>query len=166
MGLFSPYKKHAKKFEYKPRFYDPEQEEFNERRAERGGDLPEGEEARPGDRIRMRREARLRRKSEDESRSRRSKSTKLVILLAVIAFAIWGLNTCSKKLESVQPQDTQYSESKPLTESEQLDVVDRVVYDREQPLEITDNDGNPLSQEQIEKMFGDKLKELEAKEKE
>ena len=38
---FSPFKKHANKFNYTPRYYDPDLEAFRERRAEKGEQAPE-----------------------------------------------------------------------------------------------------------------------------
>ena len=57
---FTPFKKHANKFNYVPRYYDPEKEAREQRRAELHGersDQPEGE-YRPGQYIRTQREAR------------------------------------------------------------------------------------------------------------
>jgi len=38
MSGFTPFKKHANKFNYLPRYYDPEKEERDRRRAERRGE--------------------------------------------------------------------------------------------------------------------------------
>lgn len=58
--LFSPYKRHANKFNYIPRYYDPVKEAREQRRAELCGERAEdGEhEYRPGQYIRTQREAR------------------------------------------------------------------------------------------------------------
>lgn len=66
---FSPVKKHANKFNYVPRYYDPEKEAREERRAELHGERAEdaGREYRPGQYIRTQREARAaRRVNRDE----------------------------------------------------------------------------------------------------
>ena len=51
---FTPFKKHANKFNYIPRYYDPEKEAREQRRAELRGERAEdaGGEYRPGQYIR------------------------------------------------------------------------------------------------------------------
>lgn len=161
MGLFTPFKKHARKFNYTPRYYDPAAEEFEERRIERGGDISQGDrELQPGDRIRMRRDARRRRQYEEDMQSRKSKFTKLLILLAVVGGAVWALTSVAD-LFGPKSEDKLYRESKPLDAAEEIQVVDGVVFDKNQPLEILDNDGNPLSQEEVDKLFEEKWEQLE-----
>lgn len=66
MLSFSPFKKHANKFNYTPRYYDPEKEAREQRRAElygRRSDDPQ-QEYRPGQYIRTQREARGKRRLE------------------------------------------------------------------------------------------------------
>lgn len=66
---FSPFKKRANKFNYVPRYYDPEKEAREHRRAELYGERTEdaGGEYRPGQYIRTQREARAaRRVNRDE----------------------------------------------------------------------------------------------------
>ena len=60
MGLFTPVKKHANKFRYIPRYYDPEKERREQRRRELHGTSSEldGQEYQPGQYIRTQREAR------------------------------------------------------------------------------------------------------------
>ena len=59
MSFFSPYKRHANKFNYTPRYYDPAREERERRRAELRGDrLDDNEEYTPGKYIRTRQAAR------------------------------------------------------------------------------------------------------------
>ena len=49
MSFFSPYKRHANKFNYTPRYYDPAREEREHRRAElRGERLDDNQEYTPG----------------------------------------------------------------------------------------------------------------------
>ena len=57
---FTPFKKHANKFNYIPRYYDPEKEAREQRRAELRGERAEdaGGEYRPGQYIRTQRDAR------------------------------------------------------------------------------------------------------------
>ena len=62
---FTPFKKHANKFNYIPRYYDPEKEAREQRRAELHGYRSDAEagEYRPGQYIRTQREARAKRRS-------------------------------------------------------------------------------------------------------
>lgn len=65
MGIFTPYKRHANKFNYKPRYYDPDKEERERRRQELSGErLDDNEEYTPGKYIQAKREARILRNSE------------------------------------------------------------------------------------------------------
>ena len=69
---FTPFKKHANKFNYIPRYYDPEKEAREQRRAELRGERAEeaGREYRPGQYIRTQREARAARRSREEATGR------------------------------------------------------------------------------------------------
>ncbi|MCM1150652.1 MAG: hypothetical protein NC209_00805 [Alistipes sp.] len=69
---FTPFKKHANKFNYIPRYYDPEKEAREERRAELRGERAEdaGREYRPGQYIRTQREARAARRTREEATGR------------------------------------------------------------------------------------------------
>ena len=65
MGLFTPVKKHANKFRYIPRYYDPEKERREQRRKELCGVSSDDDgEYTPGKYIRTQREAR--KAAEDE----------------------------------------------------------------------------------------------------
>lgn len=68
----TPFKKHANKFNYIPRYYDPEKEAREQRRAELRGERAEdaGREYRPGQYIRTQREARAARRTREEERGR------------------------------------------------------------------------------------------------
>ena len=71
---FSPFKKHANKFNYIPRYYDPEEERRAQRRAELLGESPEHakHEYVPGQYVRTARTARAaRREAERSTRSKR-----------------------------------------------------------------------------------------------
>lgn len=61
---FSPFKRHANKFNYVPRYYDPEKEAREQRRAELHGERSEdaGREYRPGQYIRTQHDARAARR--------------------------------------------------------------------------------------------------------
>ncbi len=69
---FTPFKKHANRFNYIPRYYDPEKEAREQRRAELRGERSEdaGREYRPGQYIRTQREARAARRNREEERGR------------------------------------------------------------------------------------------------
>ena len=64
---FTPFKKHANKFNYIPRYYDPEKEAREQRRAELHGERAEdaGREYKPGQYIRTQRDARAARRAND-----------------------------------------------------------------------------------------------------
>ena len=85
MGIFSPIKKHAKKFRYTPRYYDPEKERRDLRRMELCGTSSHDDgEYVPGQYIRTQREARrLAREKSKNNKSRRP--TTLLLLLAGFA---------------------------------------------------------------------------------
>ena len=70
MSGFTPFKKHANKFNYLPRYYDPEKEERDRRRAELRGERAEdaGKEYKPGQYIRTQSQARAARRREEMSR--------------------------------------------------------------------------------------------------
>ncbi|MDE7123219.1 MAG: hypothetical protein K2N93_02640 [Alistipes sp.] len=62
---FTPFKKHANRFNYIPRYYDPEKEAREQRRAELRGERSEDAEReyRPGQYIRTQRDARAARRA-------------------------------------------------------------------------------------------------------
>ena len=87
MGLFSPGKKHANKFRYIPRYYDPEKERREQRRKEMYGMSSDDDgEYTPGKYIRTQREAR--KAAEDERNNSKRKVPSLVFLLLIAAVAI------------------------------------------------------------------------------
>lgn len=89
MGLFSPPKRHANRFNYIPRYFDPEKERREQRRAELRGersDRTEGEYV-PGQYIRTQREARAARRGEEGKQGNRS-IWKLVIGAAFILLLV------------------------------------------------------------------------------
>ncbi len=82
---FSPYKKHANKFNYIPRYYDPAKEAREQRRAELHGERSDQQgEYSPGQYIRTQREARAARQSQQQQgRNQIWKKIALVALLLV-----------------------------------------------------------------------------------
>lgn len=67
---FTPFKKHANKFNYIPRYFDPEKEAREQRRAELRGERAEdaGREYKPGQYIRTQRDARAARRADEDKR--------------------------------------------------------------------------------------------------
>ena len=92
MGLFSPVKKHANKFRYIPRYYDPEKERREQRRRELHGTSSEqdGAEYQPGQYIRTQREARRVAKSSNDG-GRKMPSMIFLMLFAVLIIIVYML---------------------------------------------------------------------------
>lgn len=91
MGFFSPHKRHANKFNYTPRYYDPAKEERERRRAElRGERYDDGGEYTPGKYIKNQREARLAQQSQD-SVSKRMKLWLTAAGVMILMVFIWYL---------------------------------------------------------------------------
>ena len=92
MGLFTPVKKHANKFRYIPRYYDPEKERREQRRRELHGTSSELDSAeyQPGQYIRTQRDARRAAKQNNEG-GRKMPSTMLLMLFAVLVIIIYML---------------------------------------------------------------------------
>lgn len=79
-----------KQFDYRPRYYDPEKEEWERRRAElRGERTPEGEYV-PGDLLRRRRMQRMFEADERRARARKKQRSTLsmILLLIVLGMAV------------------------------------------------------------------------------
>lgn len=92
-SFFSPFKRHAKSFNYKPRFYDPQKEEREQRRAELSGqrrDNTDGEEEYvPGQYLRTQFEARAqRREKRQDAGQKRTWSLIIGIVLMFLVIAI------------------------------------------------------------------------------
>lgn len=95
MGWFSPYKRHANSFSYTPRYYDPEKEAREQRRAEMKGErLDDGGEYTPGKYIRAKREARDLRREQESKKGNSEKRIKMwtmgvaVILLVTLIYML------------------------------------------------------------------------------
>lgn len=103
MSGFSPFKKHANKFNYIPRYYDPEEERRAQRRAELRGERPEdaGREYVPGQYVRTARTARAaRREAERSARSKRRFGlllTGIVVLLLFFAAIYPGVSSMMRQ---------------------------------------------------------------------
>ena len=88
---FSPYKKHANKFNYIPRYYDPEKEAREQRRAElRGERSDDNSEYRPGKYIRTQREAREARRA-GEAGNGHMRLLKMAVIAALIIVFVYLL---------------------------------------------------------------------------
>ena len=92
MGLFTPVKKHANKFRYIPRYYDPEKEYREQRRRELHGTSCEqdGQEYQPGQYIRTQRDARRIAKQNNEG-NRKMPSMVFLMLFAVLVIVVYML---------------------------------------------------------------------------
>ena len=92
MGLFTPVKRHANKFRYVPRYYDPEKERREQRRRELHGTSTEqdGKEYEPGQYIRTQRDAR-RLARESGQGGRKMPSMLVLLLLAAVVVIVYML---------------------------------------------------------------------------
>ena len=128
MGIFTPIKKHANKFRYTPRYYDPEQERRDQRRMElRGTSSHDEGEYTPGQYIRTQREARRLAKS-NKSKSK-IPSVVFLILVAVVVLVVFAL----------VPRIVQVFSEKRLT-TEEIQQRDIQEFDPYTPITIVPND--------------------------
>ena len=84
---FTPFKSHPNKFNYTPRYYDPEKEAREQRRAELRGERAGDGEYEPGKDIRAQREARARRRNAAAARSQ-GKLWLMVLAAAVLVLFV------------------------------------------------------------------------------
>lgn len=93
MGFFTPYKKRANQFNYIPRYYNPEKEARDQRRAELRGERAEDadREYQPGQYIRTQRDARAvrRRSSDDQGRTRVLKMVVAAVLMLLFIYLLY-----------------------------------------------------------------------------
>ena len=132
MGFFSPHKRHANKFNYVPRYYDPAKEEREMRRAELRGerrdDQGDSGEYEPGKYIRAKREAREARMIQEKKQKRSDKKMNMwvmglgLILLAIFIYvlvprigAIFEMATSNTNERLEQRQMQEYEEFNPYT---------------------------------------------------
>lgn len=89
---FTPFKKHANRFNYVPRYYDPEKEAREQRRAELRGERAEDadKEYRPGQYIRTQRDARAARRAA-RSEADRTRIFKMAAGAVVVLLFIYML---------------------------------------------------------------------------
>jgi hypothetical protein len=132
MGFFSPHKRHANKFNYVPRYYDPAKEEREMRRAELRGerrdDQGDSGEYEPGKYIRAKREAREARMIQEKKQKRSDKKMNMwvmglgLILLVIFIYvlvprigAIFEMATSNTNERLEQRQMQEYEEFNPYT---------------------------------------------------
>lgn len=127
MGWFSPYKRHANSFNYKPRYYDPDKEAREQRRAElRGERLDDGGEYTPGKYIKAKREARELKREQETKRSNSDKRMKMwtmgvgIILLVALVYllvprlgAIFEMATTDSTVNKFERQEQEVEEFDP-----------------------------------------------------
>lgn len=89
MGWFTPYKKRANGFNYIPRYFDPQKEAREQRRAElTGRRLDDQEEYVPGKYIRTQREAREARRGKERQKERGDILKLVAVVVLVLFFAM------------------------------------------------------------------------------
>ena len=127
---FAPFKKHANRFNYIPRYFDPEKEAFDQRRAELYGERSSdaGREYVPGQYIRTQREARAARR---QNESAGGGHTRILILAAVAAIVMLFMYR-------LYPVIVQALSDKPVRE-----VVWEEEFDPYAPIRIVPNDYKP-----------------------
>ena len=131
---FSPFKKRANKFNYTPRYYDPDVEAFRERRREKSGETDERNTEHKegyvaGEYIRRQCEARYERRAQESSDRKRRNMLGMVIVAVFIAVVVFLL----------LPRVVRYMELKQQVESvEQAPAEDE--FDPYRPIRVVPND--------------------------
>ena len=131
---FSPFKKRANKFNYTPRYYDPDVEAFREHRREKSGESDERNTEHKegyvaGEYIRRQREARYERRAQESSDRKRRNMLGMVIVAVFIAVVVFLL----------LPRVVRYMELKQQVESvEQAPAEDE--FDPYRPIRVVPND--------------------------
>ena len=127
---FAPFKKHANRFNYIPRYYDPEKEVFDQRRAELYGErsTDAGREYVPGQYIRTQREARAARRANENAGGGQ---TRILVLCAVAAIVMLFMYR-------LYPVIVRALSDKPVRE-----VVSEEEFDPYAPIRIVPNDYRP-----------------------
>lgn len=125
MSGFTPFKKHANKFNYVPRYYDPEKEARENRRAELHGQRAEDRdrEYRPGQYIRTQREARAARRASENGQGqmrilKMAAAAVLVLLFIYLLYprmADFVLRVQRSEVRQEQPAEGEFDPSRPIT---------------------------------------------------
>ncbi len=138
MGWFSPYKRHANSFNYTPRYYDPEKEAREQRRAElRGERIEDDGEYTPGKYIKAKREARELKREQEAKKAGSDKKMKMwtmVVALMLLAALIYIL---VPRLGAIFELATTDSATNKKFEQQQQEVEE---FDPYAPLIIVPND--------------------------
>jgi hypothetical protein len=156
MGFFSPHKRHANKFNYIPRYYDPVKEERNLRRKQLHGTSSESdnEEYVPGKYVRTQREARDAAR-ESERGAGLSKLRGLVVIAVVIGLGTLWL------MPRIMDFIIKADEEKRGISTTQSEAREDEVY----PLEFVINESIDIAnQEGIETLNDEVLQEIEENE--
>lgn len=93
MGLFTPYKKSANKFNYIPRFYDPVKEAREQRRRELRGESVETDNAEytPGMYLRTQRDARAERRNRTSNNGSKGSGIVVAAMVALLVLFVYML---------------------------------------------------------------------------
>lgn len=129
---FSPFKKHANQFNYKPRYYDPEVEALRERRAERGEQQSErkGENVYvAGEYIRRRREERNEHRRQEAADRKKRGMIRMLIMIVIVALAIFVVVPRVAEMFDLAKQNTA-AQSSPAEEE----------FDPYRPIRVVPND--------------------------
>ncbi len=91
MGMFTPYKKHANSFNYKPRYYDPVKEARELRRAELHGTSAEDadHEYVPGQYLKRQRSARMERTSRRSERNNGGRMRMWIMMVIAVMLMLF-----------------------------------------------------------------------------
>lgn len=135
MGFFSPYKRHANQFSYKPRYYDPDKEAREQRRTElRGERLDDNGEYTPGKYIRAKREAREAKRTQ-QGRKGLSGMMRLITMAVVALLLFMMVMVIVPRLGAIFEMATNHPATTPANEQ-----VEQAEFDPYAPFVIVPND--------------------------
>lgn len=135
MGFFSPYKRHANQFSYKPRYYDPDKEAREQRRTElRGERLDDNGEYTPGKYIRAKREAREAKRTQ-QGRKGLSGMMRLITMAVVALLLFMMVMVIVPRLGAIFEMATNHPATTPANEQ-----VEQAEFDSYAPFVIVPND--------------------------
>jgi len=143
MGLFSPYKRHANRFNYIPRYFDPAKEQREQRRAELRGERSDDQsEYMPGKYIRTQREARAAKREGDKTRQGCSiwkpiLGAALILLFVVMLFPRL-VGAFSKAKQAHATEQLEYKPREATSALDQSGISD--VEWQAQPITVVPND--------------------------
>ena len=138
MGWFSPYKRHANSFNYTPRYYDPEKEAREQRRAELRGERKEDDgEYTPGKYICAKREARDLKREQEAKKAGSDKKMKMWTMVVALMFLAALIYILVPSLGAIFEKATTNSAANKKFEQQQQEVEE---FDPYAPLIIVPND--------------------------